>query len=349
MGIEKENYGVTKEGKQVTKYTLTNGQGASVSFLDYGAVIQSFIVPDKDGKLEDVVLGYDTLSGYESNVPSFGSPVGRCANRISNACFVLNGKEYPLDNNDATNCLHGGFLRYNYLMYDAECATSQDDASVSFSRVSPDGEQGFPGNLTLTITYTWNDANELMIEYNAVSDADTILNITNHSYFNLAGHDVGSICDEKMMIDADAFTELGQGSICTGKVIPVEGTPMDFRTARRVGDHIDDAWPQLTLAGGYDHNWVLNTEFGKVQKFAQVEDEKAGRTMEVYTDLPGVQFYAGNFIDPQTGKDGASYGKRCALCLETQYFPNSINIPSFLQPVVEAGEAYHSVTIYKFV
>ena len=349
MGIEKENYGVTKEGKQVTKYTLTNGQGASVSFLDYGAVIQSIIVPDKDGKLEDVVLGYDTLSGYESNVPSFGSPVGRCANRISNACFVLNGKEYPLDNNDATNCLHGGFLRYNYLMYDAECATSQDDASVSFSRVSPDGEQGFPGNLTLTITYTWNDANELMIEYNAVSDADTILNITNHSYFNLAGHDAGSICDEKMMIDADAFTELGQGSICTGKVIPVEGTPMDFRTARRVGDHIDDAWPQLTLAGGYDHNWVLNTEFGKVQKFAQVEDEKAGRTMEVYTDLPGVQFYAGNFIDPQTGKDGASYGKRCALCLETQYFPNSINIPSFLQPVVEAGEAYHSVTIYKFV
>ena len=185
MGIEKENYGVTKEGKQVTKYTLTNGQGASVSFLDYGAVIQSIIVPDKDGKLEDVVLGYDTLSGYESNVPSFGSPVGRCANRISNACFVLNGKEYPLDDNDGTNCLHGGFLRYNYLMYDAECATSQDDASVSFSRVSPDGEQGFPGNLTLTITYTWNDANELMIEYNAVSDADTILNITNHSYFNI--------------------------------------------------------------------------------------------------------------------------------------------------------------------
>ena len=185
MGIEKENYGVTKEGKRVTKYTLTNGQGASVSFLDYGAVIQSIIVPDKDGKLEDVVLGYDTLSGYESNVPSFGSPVGRCANRISNACFVLNGKEYPLDNNDATNCLHGGFLRYNYLMYDAECAISQDDASVSFSRVSPDGEQGFPGNLTLTITYTWNDANELMIEYNAVSDADTILNITNHSYFNI--------------------------------------------------------------------------------------------------------------------------------------------------------------------
>ena len=191
--------------------------------------------------------------------------------------------------------------------------------------------------------------NSLQISYDGISDKKTIINMTNHSYFNLAGHDAGSICDEKMMIDADAFTELGQGSICTGKVIPVEGTPMDFRTARRVGDHIDDAWPQLTLAGGYDHNWVLNTEFGKVQKFAQVEDEKAGRTMEVYTDLPGVQFYAGNFIDPQTGKDGASYGKRCALCLETQYFPNSINIPSFLQPVVEAGEAYHSVTIYKFV
>ena len=212
MGIEKENYGVTKEGKQVTKYTLTNGQGASVSFLDYGAVIQSIIVPDKDGKLEDVVLGYDTLSGYESNVPSFGSPVGRCANRISNACFVLNGKEYPLDNNDATNCLHGGFLRYNYLMYDAECATSQDDASVSFSRVSPDGEQGFPGNLTLTITYTWNDANELMIEYNAVSDADTILNITNHSYFNIGcgGQAAGDVLGAQVQIASAKYTPINE-------------------------------------------------------------------------------------------------------------------------------------------
>ena len=221
--------------------------------------------------------------------------------------------------------------------------------AVVFSYNSPDGENGFPGNLKISVTYTLKNDNSLQISYDGISDKKTIINMTNHSYFNLAGHDAGSICDEKMMIDADAFTELGQGSICTGKVIPVEGTPMDFRTARRVGDHIDDAWPQLTLAGGYDHNWVLNTESGKVQKFAQVEDEKAGRTMEVYTDLPGVQFYAGNFIDPQTGKDGASYGKRCALCLETQYFPNSINIPSFLQPVVEAGEAYHSVTIYKFV
>lgn len=230
-----------------------------------------------------------------------------------------------------------------------ECRYERWRNAVVFSYNSPDGENGFPGNLKISVTYTLKNDNSLQISYDGISDKKTIINMTNHSYFNLAGHDAGSICDEKMMIDADAFTELGQGSVCTGKVIPVEGTPMDFRTARRVGDHIDDAWPQLTLAGGYDHNWVLNTEFGKVQKFAQVEDEKAGRTMEVYTDLPGVQFYAGNFIDLQTGKDGASYGKRCALCLETQYFPNSINIPSFLQPVVEAGEAYHSVTIYKFV
>ena len=227
MGIEKENYGVTKEGKQVTKYTLTNGQGASVSFLDYGAVIQSIIVPDKDGKLEDVVLGYDTLSGYESNVPSFGSPVGRCANRISNACFVLNGKEYPLDNNDATNCLHGGFLRYNYLMYDAECAISQDDASVSFSRVSPDGEQGFPGNLTFTITYTWNDANELMIEYNAVSDADTILNITNHSYFNIGcgGQAAGDVLGAQVQIASAKYTPINEKRLPTGEICDVADLP----------------------------------------------------------------------------------------------------------------------------
>ena len=245
MGIEKENYGVTKEGKQVTKYTLTNGQGASVSFLDYGAVIQSIIVPDKDGKLEDVVLGYDTLSGYESNVPSFGSPVGRCANRISNACFVLNGKEYPLDNNDATNCLHGGFLRYNYLMYDAECATSQDDASVSFSRVSPDGEQGFPGNLTLTITYTWNDANELMIEYNAVSDADTILNITNHSYFNIGcgGQAAGDVLGAQVQIASAKYTPINEKRLPTGEICDVAGTAMDFREFHDIGSRIgeDDA------------------------------------------------------------------------------------------------------------
>ena len=225
---------------------------------------------------------------------------------------------------------------------------SSAENAVVFSYNSPDGENGFPGNLKISVTYTLKNDNSLQISYDGVSDKKTIINMTNHSYFNLAGHDAGSICDEKMMIDADAFTELGQGSICTGKVIPVEGTPMDFRTARRVGDHIDDAWPQLTLAGGYDHNWVLNTEFGKVQKFAQVEDEKAGRTMEVYTDLPGVQFYAGNFVKDEKGKNGHVYHERYGFCLETQVEPNAVNVEDFHSPILLPGEEYSSETVYRF-
>ena len=346
MAISKKPFGVMPDGREVTQYTLTNARGASVRVINFGGILTNVRVPDRNGVLDDVVLGFDNLASYLAEHGSMGDTVGRYGNRIAQARFTIDGVTYQLDANNHGNHLHGVLGKQ---LWDADPVETAVGDLLRLHYVSPDGEDKFPGTLDVTVTYGWDDACNLSIRYEATTDKPTLCNMTNHSYFNLAGHDAGSICDEKMMIDADAFTELGQGSICTGKVIPVEGTPMDFRTARRVGDHIDDAWPQLTLAGGYDHNWVLNTEFGKVQKFAQVEDEKAGRTMEVYTDLPGVQFYAGNFIDPQTGKDGASYGKRCALCLETQYFPNSINIPSFLQPVVEAGEAYHSVTIYKFV
>lgn len=348
MGVSKTDFGVTRDGRKASLYTIINKNGMEAVVSDFGAILVKLIVPNKEGEKADVVLGFDHLEQYEENPNFFGSTVGRSANRIGGAAFQIDGVTYHLTANENENNLHSDFYHgFHKVLWNADMKDGEN--AVVFSYNSPDGENGFPGNLKISVTYTLKNDNSLQISYDGISDKKTIINMTNHSYFNLAGHDAGSICDEKMMIDADAFTELGQGSICTGKVIPVEGTPMDFRTARRVGDHIDDAWPQLTLAGGYDHNWVLNTEFGKVQKFAQVEDEKAGRTMEVYTDLPGVQFYAGNFIDPQTGKDGASYGKRCALCLETQYFPNSINIPSFPQPVVEAGEAYHSVTIYKFV
>lgn len=339
-------FGTTSKGEAAQLYEIRNASGMCACITDYGANLVKLFVPDREGKLTDVVLGYEDASGYEEGTCFIGAVVGRVANRIGGASFELNGKTYTLTDNDQGNTLHSGRDFTNQRMWEVE-KLAED--SITLKLHSPEGDQGYPGSVDLFVTYSVTEDNSLSIHYTGTPTEDTLLNLTNHSYFNLAGHDAGSICDEKMMIDADAFTELGQGSICTGKVIPVEGTPMDFRTARRVGDHIDDAWPQLTLAGGYDHNWVLNTEFRKVQKFAQVEDEKAGRTMEVYTDLPGVQFYAGNFIDPQTGKDGASYGKRCALCLETQYFPNSINIPSFLQPVVEAGESYHSVTIYKFV
>ena len=350
MGIEKENYGVTKEGKQVTKYTLTNGQGASVSFLDYGAVIQSIIVPDKDGKLEDVVLGYDTLSGYESNVPSFGSPVGRCANRISNACFVLNGKEYPLDDNAGTNCLHGGFLRYNYLMYDAECATSQDDASVSFSRVSPDGEQGFPGNLTLTITYTWNDANELMIEYNAVSDADTILNITNHSYFNIGcgGQAAGDVLGAQVQIASAKYTPINEKRLPTGEICYVAGTAMDFREFHDIGSRIGEDDANAQTVSGYDHNYILPGNPGEICYAAAVRDPESRRIVEVFTDMPGVQLYTAKELVEQDGKGGITYGNFGGLCFETQQYPNGINEPKFPSPILKAGETFESTTVFRF-
>lgn len=223
-----------------------------------------------------------------------------------------------------------------------------EENAVRFSYVSPDGENGFPGNLTISVTYRLLADNGLEISYDGISDKKTVINVTNHSYFNLGGHDAGSICDEKMTIFADGFTAIRQGAIPTGEISPVEGTPMDFRKAKRIGDEIDEDWEQLTLVQGYDHNWVLRTTPGKVEKAAVVEDEKAGRVMEVWTDLPGVQFYAGNCITPQTGKGGVHYDKRCALCLETQYFPNSVNTPDFMQPFFDAGQKFHTTTIYKF-
>ena len=248
--------------------------------------------------------------------------------------------------NNYGHCLHGGPKGFQYQVYDAKQVGPQE---LELTYLSKDGEEGFPGNITCKVIMKLTDDNAIDIKYEAETDKPTIVNMTNHSYFNLDG-DAGSNADHLPTINADAYTPVDSTFMTSGEIVTVEGTPMDFRTPTPVGKRINDFdFVQLKNGNGYDHNWVLNTEFGKVQKFAQVEDEKAGRTMEVYTDLPGVQFYAGNFIDPQTGKDGASYGKRCALCLETQYFPNSINIPSFLQPVVEAGEAYHSVTIYKFV
>ena len=350
MGIEKENYGVTKEGKQVTKYTLTNGQGASVSFLDYGAVIQSIIVPDKDGKLEDVVLGYDTLSGYESNVPSFGSPVGRCANRISNACFVLNGKEYPLDNNDATNCLHGGFLRYNYLMYDAECATSQDDASVSFSRVSPDGEQGFPGNLKVSLTYILTEDNELILNYKGTTDKTTIANFTNHSYYNLNGHDSGEVYEQKLMINGDYFTPFAtNNSIPSGEIRSVKGTPMDFTEMKSIGRDIDAEDEQLKFGTGYDHNFMINGNAHELRLAAKAIGDKSGIKMELYTDTPGLQLYTANFVSDELGKNGAVYNRRHAFCLEPQYVPDNINNDKFESAKLKPDEEYNMNIKLKFL
>lgn len=349
MKITQRTFGTTEKGEEATLYTISNNNGMKVSLTDYGATIVSIFVPDSKGRSVDVTLGYDTLAGFEHNSSGFGSFIGRNANRIGGAKFELNGKIYELDKNDGLNNLHGGYLGYNKLMYEAEVYEDDDTVSVEFSRLSPHMEQGFPGNLDVSVTYSLTESNELVIEYFAVSDRDTIVNLTNHTYFNLAGHDSGSILDHKVWIKANQFTPTDEHLIPTGELWDVAGTPMDFRTLKRIGQDIDADYEPLKIAGGYDHNYVLDTNGTEVEKVAELIDEKSGRKMEVFTDLPGIQFYTGNFLSPEENcKDHAHYDKRAGACFETQYFPNSCNIKSFPSCVLKAGEEFDSVTIYKF-
>jgi len=347
MSIHKKEFGITKDGKIATLYTIQNANGMEASVLDFGAILVRLVVPNGNGIKQDLVLGYDHLKDYEKNSCFFGATLGRNANRIGGAFFEIDGVRYQLTANENGNNLHTDFEQgFHKKMWKAE--PNEAENSVKFSYESPDMETGFPGTVHISVTYTLLEENGIQITYDGISDKKTILNLTNHSYFNLAGHDAGSIYNEKLTINASSFLEILPGAIPSGRILPVAGTPMDFRTAKRIGDEIDNQWEQLTLVQGYDHNWVLDTKFGELQKIAQVEDEKAGRIMEVYTDLPGVQFYAGNFITPQMGKDGAYYRRRYAFCLETQYFPNSVHIPEFRKPIFDAGQQYHTTTIYKF-
>jgi aldose 1-epimerase len=321
-----------------------------VSFLDYGANIVSVIVPDREGKLVDVALGYKNIQGYEKNKPGFGSFIGRCANRIEGATFELNGKVYNLMKNEGENNLHGGEPAYNRVMYETEIYEEEDIISLEFSRLSPHNEQGFPGNLDITVTYSLTENNELVIEYHAVSDEDTIVNLTNHSYFNLSGHNSGSIYDHKVWIESDKFTPTNDNLVPTGEIRDVDGTPMDFRVLKRIGDNINDDYEPLVQAGGYDHNYLLNTSHDEVTKVAELVDESSGRVMEVFTDMPGLQFYTSNMLTPiENGKDGATYDRRAGVCFETQHFPNAINIKEFPSSVLKAGEDYGYVTIYRFL
>ncbi|MDF2510169.1 MAG: mro [Herbinix sp.] len=349
MKITQKSFGKTAQGEGVTLYTLTNGNGMKVSLTNYGANIVSIIVPDSKGTMADVNLGYDKVAGYEKNAPGFGSFIGRHANRIGGAKFEINGKIYELDKNDGDNNLHGGFTGYNKFVYETESYEDDDIASVEFSRLSPHMEQGFPGNLDITVTYSLTEANELVIEYLAVSDRDTIVNLTNHSYFNLSGHNAGSVLDHKVWIKANQFTPTDKQLIPTGELRDVTGTPMDFRVAKKLGQDIDSNYEPLVFAGGYDHNYVLDISGTDVEKVAEMIDEKSGRKLEVFTDMPGIQLYSANFLTPvEDSKAGAVYNKRDAVCFETQYFPNSCNISSFPSCLLKAGKEYDSVTIYKF-
>ncbi len=349
MGVTTKSFGTTRAGEKTTLYTMTNKNGMQVSVLDYGANIVDIIVPDKNGKMADVNLGYDTVSGYENNGPGYGSFLGRVANRIADAKFNVNGKTYEVVKNDGPNCLHSGLKSYNKYMYETEVFEEADGMTVEFSRLSPDMEQGFPGNMDLTISYTLTDANELVIEYFAVSDQDTVLNLTNHSYFNLKGEGSGTVLDHKAWINSDKITTTNENLIPTGEYTPVDGTPMDFRTMKTIGQDIEADYEPLKQGCGYDHNYVLkHEEEGAVEKVAELYEETTGRCMEVFTDLPGMQFYSANHIGEEKGKGGKTYRSRDAICFETQFYPNTLNIPTFPGGRLKAGEEFESVTVYKF-
>lgn len=349
MGIQKEIFGTTSEGKEVYLYTLINSHGTVAKVTNYGAVLVGLCTKDREGKTEDIVLGYDNVAQYEENNPGMGAVIGRHANRIRNASFTLNGKAYQIEKNDGNNNLHSGPLGYHRRIWEAQEKDSSMGPSVEFGLLSEAGDQGFPGNLDVSVTYTLTDDNSLILNYHAVSDEDTIVNLTNHAYFNLAGHASGDILSQKVWIDAETFTEADAESIPTGVILPVKGTPMDFNIMKEIGRDISCDYPALNMGHGYDHNWILKTNREEVSLVAKMEDDKTGRGMEVYTDLPGMQFYTGNFLKgTEKGKDGAVYGPRSGACFETQYFPNSINISSFPSVILKAGDEYETTTVFRF-
>jgi len=336
-------FGKLPDGTAIDIYTLSNGKGMEARIMTYGATVVSLTAPDKAGKYADVVQGMDSVDGYVKGVPYFGAAIGRYGNRIGHAQFTLEGQTYHTPKNDGDNTLHGGVQGF-----DKHVWTARDTGSgLEFTYVSKDGEEGFPGTLTSKVLYTVTPDNELRIEYTATTDKPTVLNLTNHSYFNLAGQGEGDILDHQVMIAADRFTPVDKGLIPTGELKPVAGTPFDFTKATAIGARIEQKDEQLVFGKGYDHNWVLNGD--GMKKAAEVYDPKTGRVMEVSTDQPGLQFYTGNFLDGTIhGKGGKVYGHRAAFCMETQHYPDSPNKPSFPTTELKPGETYHTVTVYRF-
>jgi len=349
--MKPSTFGILADGREVHAYTLVNGAGMSANIINYGATITSLSVADRDGKIEDVVLGYDSLSGYVNGSAYFGAIVGRYGNRIAKGRFQLDGIDYQLTVNDGENHLHGGNIGFNKVLWDADVPEDSETPAIRFTYTSRDGEEGYPGTVTLKVTYALTDDNALRIEYEGVTDKTTILNPTQHSYFNLSGNFRNSILDHRLMIEADSFTPVGAGLIPTGELLPVEGTPLDFREFHAIGERIDDPFEQLALGKGYDHNWVLRnyTGSGQVHKAAELYDPGSGRLMTVLTDQPGIQFYSGNFLDGTAiGKNGIAYGRRTGLCLETQVFPDAPNKPDFPSATLKPGQVYRQTTIYQF-
>lgn len=343
--MKMRDFGTNSKGEKATLYTIQNKNGVTIEVSDFGATLYSLSVPDKAGKLRDVVLGYDSPIGYEG--PSrtfFGVTVGRNANRIAGGRFELNGKTYQIDQNQNGNNLHSGLDFYSFRVWNVVETTEN---SITFGLHSPDGDQGYPGAVDIKVTYSLTEDNGIKIDYYALPEEDTILNLTNHSFFNLNGHDSGSILEQTLWMDADAFTPTDETLIPTGEITPVEGTPMDFREKKPIGRDIKENYEALTIAGGYDHNWCFNNK-GKFAKVIEMSSDESGITMEVYTDLPGVQVYAGNYLKNELGKHENVYKQYQGICFETQAYPDAIHHENFPSTVCKKGEVYKTTTIYRF-
>lgn len=349
-GVAKAAWGRTTAGEAVDLYTLTNAKGASVKIATLGGTVVSIVVPDKAGRLGEVTLGFDTLDGYLGSHPFFGVLVGRYGNRIGKAQFTLDGKTYTLAKNNGENTLHGGRKGFDKYVWQAREVQSADGPALELTHVSPDGDEGYPGTLTVTVVYTWTDANALRIDYAATTDKPTVLNLTNHAYFNLSSGASSTILDHELQLQADRFTPVDAGLIPTGELQPVKGTPFDFTKPRKIGNFIDAADPQIKAGGGYDHNFVFSgTWTDTLRPVGRVTEPTSGRVMDLATTQPGVQFYTGNFLDGSVkGRGGRAYGKRSGFCLETQHFPDSPNKPQFPSVVLRPGETYKSTTQYTF-
>jgi aldose 1-epimerase len=347
--VQRSRFGETREGRPVERLTLRGADGMEVRVLSYGAIIQSVLAPDRQGRLADVVLGFDDLAGYERDTQFIGAVVGRYANRIGGGSFVLDGREYRLAINDGPNHLHGGERGFCKAVWDASPFRTGSTVGVVLRYLSPDGEEGYPGNLEVQVTYALAADNALSVEYRAATDRATPLNLTQHSYFNLAGHGAGTILDHELSLQASRYTPVDETSIPTGELAPVAGTPFDFRAPERIGARIDDDHEQLRIVGGYDHNFVLDHAGGSPAPTARAHEPGSGRVLEVLTTEPGLQFYSGNSLKEETlGKEGRLYGPRAAFCLETQHFPDSPNRPEFPSTILRPGETWESRTVFRF-
>ncbi len=344
--IREESFKGLHNGKPTGLYTLKNKNGFVAQVTNYGAILVSILVPDSKGNFTDIVQGYDTIADYiNGNGPYMGAVCGRCANRIARGKFTLLGKQYTLAVNNGPNHLHGGIIGFNKVVWHVVNVT---DSSIKLEYFSVDGEEGYPGNLRVSVTYTLTDANEVRLDYHATSDKSTVVNFAGHSYFNLAGEGSGSVYDQELMINGDLFTPTDETNIPTGEILRVKGTPMDFTKPKKIGSEIDKDDEQLKFGAGYDHNWVLNHRNGTLGLAAVARDSLSGRVMEVYTTQPGLQLYTANWIDGEKGKGGKKYGRRWAFCLETQHFADAVNKPHFPSTILNPGEEYKHICMYKF-